>query len=189
MLVAATGCAGTRESPEQPAPRRVGRYPHTEADVRFMSAMIGHHAQALAMAALAPKNAASPAVLRLAERISAGQEDEIATMRQWLRDRGEPAPDAQHAMHVHAMPGMLTEAQMRELEQAKGPAFDRLFLTYMIQHHRGAVAMVKQLYGTPGAAQDDTVFKFADDVGVDQTTEIARMERMLDALPAGEPAS
>jgi uncharacterized protein (DUF305 family) len=92
-------------------------------------------------------------------------------------------------MHGEPMPGMLSEAQMQELEQARGLEFDRLFLTYMIQHHRGAVAMVKQLYGTPGAAQDDTVFKFADDVGVDQTTEIARMERMLDALPPGEPAS
>jgi uncharacterized protein (DUF305 family) len=98
-------------------------------------------------------------------------------------------PDPHHAMHGHLMPGMLTEAQMQELKQAEGPEFDRLFLTYMIQHHRGAVAMVKQLYGTPGAAQDDTVFKFANDVGVDQTTEIARMERMLDSMPAGEPAS
>jgi uncharacterized protein (DUF305 family) len=154
-----------------------------------MSAMIGHHAQALAMAALAPTNGASPQVLRLAERIAAGQEDEIASMQRWLEDRGEPVPESHHAMHGHLMPGMLTEAQMKELEQAKGPAFDRLFLTYMIQHHRGAVAMVKELYATPGAAQDETVFKFADDVGVDQTTEIARMERMLEALPAGEPAS
>ena len=76
-----------------------------------------------------------------------------------------------------------------QLEQARGAEFDRLFLTFMIQHHRGAVAMVKELYASPGAAQDETVFKFADDVGVDQTTEIARMERMLAALPAGEPAS
>ena len=97
-------------------------------------------------------------------------------------------PDAHHAMG-HVMPGMLTEAQMEELERASGSEFDRLFLTYMIQHHRGAVAMVKQLYGNPGATQDDTVFKFANDVSVDQTTEIARMERMLNALPAGEPAS
>ena len=189
LLAAATACAGTRESPEWPSPRPVSRYPHTQADVRFMTNMIGHHAQALEMAALAPANGASPAVRRLAERIEAGQQDEIASMRQWLSDRGEPLPDAHHSMHVHAMPGMLSEAQMKELEAARGAAFDRLFLTYMIQHHRGAVAMVKQLYGTPGAAQDDTVFKFADDVGVDQTTEIARMERMLDALPAGEPAS
>jgi uncharacterized protein (DUF305 family) len=188
-LAAAIGCAGSREPPEQPSPRRVSRYPHTEADVRFMSAMIGHHAQALEMAALAPTNGASPEIRRLAERISSGQQDEIATMQRWLRDRGEPVPDAHHAMHGHLMPGMLTEAQMKELEQARGPEFDRLFLTYMIQHHQGAVAMVKQLYGAPGAAQDETVFKFADDVGVDQTTEIARMERMLDALPAGAPAS
>ena len=189
LLLAATGaCAGARE-PAEPAPSRVSRYPHTEADVRFMSAMIGHHRQALAMAALAPTNDASPEIRRLAERVSAGQADEIASMEQWLRDRGEPLPDAHHAMHGHPMPGMLTEAQMAELRQARGPAFDRLFLTYMIQHHRGAVSMVKELYATPGAAQDETVFKFADDVGVDQTTEIARMERMLDALPPGEPAS
>ena len=154
-----------------------------------MTDMIGHHAQALAMAALAPGNGANPEILRLAERITAGQQDEIGTMERWLRAREKPVPDPHHAMHGHLMPGMLTEAQMQELEQAKGPEFDRLFLTYMIQHHRGAVAMVKQLYGTPGAAQDDTVFKFANDVGVDQTTEIARMERMLDSMPAGEPAS
>ena len=74
------------------------------------------------------------------------------------------------------MPGMLTEEQMQQLDQARGAEFDRLFLTYMIQHHRGAVSMVKQLFGTHGAAQDETVFKFANDVSVDQSTEIARME-------------
>jgi uncharacterized protein (DUF305 family) len=84
---------------------------------------------------------------------------------------------------------MLTEAQIKELAEARGPEFDRRFLAFMIQHHRGAVAMVKELFGTPGAAQDETVFKFANDVNVDQSTEIARMERMLSALPAGEPAS
>jgi uncharacterized protein (DUF305 family) len=189
VLAALTACAGSKEPTEQPSPRLDSRYPYTEADVRFMSGMIGHHAQALAMAALAPRNGANPEVRRLAERITAGQQDEIGTMERWLRARGKPVPDPHHAMHDHPVPGMLTEAQMQGLEQARGPEFDRLFLTYMIQHHRGAVAMVKQLYGTPGAAQDDTVFKFADDVGVDQTTEIARMERMLDALPPGEPAS
>jgi uncharacterized protein (DUF305 family) len=189
LLAAITACAGSKEPTEQPSPRLHSRYPYTEADVRFMTGMIGHHAQALAMAALAPRNGASPEVRRLAERITAGQQDEIGTMERWLRARGKPVPEPQHAMHAEPMPGMLTQTQMRELEQARGPEFDRLFLTYMIQHHRGAVTMVKQLYGTPGAAQDDTVFKFADDVGVDQTTEIARMERMLDALPAGEPAS
>jgi len=80
------------------------------------------------------------------------------------------------------MPGMLTQAQLRQLNQARGSDFDRLFLTFMIQHHRGAVSMVRELFGTPGAARDETVFKFANDVSVDQSTEIARMEKMLAAL-------
>jgi uncharacterized protein (DUF305 family) len=166
----------------------------TEADVRFMTGMIGHHAQALVMAGLAPTNGAGPAVQTLAARIINAQEDEIASMQQWLRDRGQPVPEVQiegktmmvrgpaHAMHA---PGMLTEDQMRELGQAMGPEFDRLFLTYMIQHHRGAVTMVHDLFATDGAAQDEAVFKFASDVQVDQATEIARMERMLAALPSG----
>ena len=189
LLPIITGCAATRQPPTESSTRPVSRYPHTEADVRFMSAMIGHHAQALIMAGWAPTHDAGPAVRRLAERIVAGQKDEIATMQQWLRDRDEPAPDPDHAAHGHVMPGMLTEAQLTELDAARGAAFDRLFLTYMIQHHRGAVAMVKELFGTPGAAQDETVFKFADDVGVDQTTEIARMERMLADIEAGEHSS
>jgi uncharacterized protein (DUF305 family) len=85
--------------------------------------------------------------------------------------------------HEMLMPGMLTEPQMQQLDQARGPEFDRLFLTFMIQHHKGAVSMVKDLFGTNGAAQDELVFKFANDVNVDQSTEIARMERMLAALP------
>ena len=80
------------------------------------------------------------------------------------------------------MPGMLTEAQMKQLAESRGPEFDRLFLTFMIQHHRGAVSMVEELFGSQGAAQDEAVFKFASDVNVDQTTEIARMQRMLLAL-------
>jgi uncharacterized protein (DUF305 family) len=153
-----------------------------------MAAMIEHHGQAIVTAALAPTHDASPSVRRLAERISSGQQDEIGSMQQWLRDRGRPVTPGHHSAHGHRMPGMLTDAQMKQLAEARGPEFDRLFLTFMIQHHRGAVTMVKELYGTPGAAQDDTVFKFADDVAVDQTTEIARMERMLAALP-GESAS
>jgi uncharacterized protein (DUF305 family) len=154
-----------------------------------MSAMIGHHRQAVVMANWAPTNGASPSVRRLAERIAIGQEDEIATMRQWLGDRELPLPHDHGDGHRHLMPGMLTEAQMKELAAARGPEFDRLFLTFMIQHHRGAVAMVKELFGTPGAAQDESVFKFANDVNVDQSTEIARMERMLSALSDGEPSS
>jgi uncharacterized protein (DUF305 family) len=166
------------------------RHPYTQADVDFMSHMIGHHAQALVMAGWAPTHGAGASVRILAERIINAQQDEIATMQRWLGDRGKPVPEARPMKmmmngveHEMLMPGMLTEAQMRELDQAKGPEFDRLFLTYMIQHHRGAVSMVQDLFGTNGAAQDETVFKFANDVNVDQSTEIARMERMLAALP------
>jgi uncharacterized protein (DUF305 family) len=154
-----------------------------------MAGMIGHHAQAVTMAGWAATHDASASVRRLAERIINGQQDEIATMRQWLRDRGRPVPEAGHSGHPHLMPGMLTAAQMQQLEHASGPEFDRLFLSFMIQHHRGAVAMVKDLFGAPGAAEDQTVFKFANDVSVDQSTEIARMERMLSALPAGGRSS
>ena len=87
--------------------------------------------------------------------------------------------------HMMLMPGMLTEEQMKQLDAARGPDFDRLFLTDMIQHHRGAVSMVKDLFGTYGAGQDETVFKFASDVNVDQTTEIVRMEKMLAAINLG----
>ena len=170
------------------------RHPYTQADVDFMSHMIGHHAQALVMAGWAPTHGAGASVRILAERIINAQQDEIASMQRWLGDRGKPVPEARPTgtkmkmngvQHEMLMPGMLTEAQMRQLDQAKGPEFDRLFLTYMIQHHRGAVSMVKDLFGTNGAAQDETVFKFANDVNVDQSTEIARMERMLAALPPG----
>ena len=87
--------------------------------------------------------------------------------------------------HDMLMPGMLTEAQMKQLDQARGPEFDRLFLTFMIQHHRGAVSMVKELFDSYGAGQDETVFKFASDVNVDQSTEIARMEKMLVYITLG----
>jgi len=156
-----------------------------------MSGMIGHHAQALVMAGWAPTHGAGPSVRTLAERIINAQQDEIATMQQWLRDRSQPVPEVpaegmtmDGAEHAMLMPGMLTAAQMKQLDEAKGPEFDRRFLTFMIQHHRGAVTMVTDLFGTTGAARDETVFKFASDVNVDQSTEIARMERMLADLPA-----
>jgi uncharacterized protein (DUF305 family) len=167
------------------------RHPYTEADLHFMSTMIGHHAQAIVMAGWAPTHGASPSVRTLAERIINAQQDEIATMQQWLRDRGQPVPEARATgmkmtmnggEHTMLMPGMLTEDQMKELDQAKGSESDRLFLTFMTQHHRGAVSMVQDLFGSYGAAQDETVFKFANDVNVDQSTEIARMETMLAAL-------
>ena len=167
------------------------RHPYTMADIHFMAAMIGHHAQAIQIAGWAPTRAASAPVRILAERIINGQQDEVARMRQWLSDRRQPVPDARPGPmkmtmngveHAMMMPGMLTGAQLAQLERARAREFDRLFLTFMIQHHRGAVSMVKDLFSSYGAAQDDAVFKLASDVNVDQTTEIARMEKMLSAL-------
>lgn len=168
------------------------RLQFTEADVAFMIGMIHHHAQALEMARLVPTHGASSSIRTLAARITSSQNDEIGRMQQWLRERDQPLPEVQVTEegvrvsgpgHAHDMPGMLTAEQLRQLEQAEGASFDRLFLTFMIQHHQGAVDMVHGLFATDGAAQDDTVFKLASDVQVDQTTEIARMRQMLDALP------
>jgi uncharacterized protein (DUF305 family) len=159
----------------------------TEADVRFVTGMIGHHAQAIVMAELAPSHAASPAIRTLAARIINAQQDEISWMELWLRDRRQPLPTASPDHHEHAhRPGMASPEQLAALERATGPAFDRLFLTLMVQHHRGAVAMVQELIATDGAMQDPATFKLASDIHVDQTTEIARMEQMLDALPPGD---
>jgi uncharacterized protein (DUF305 family) len=165
------------------------RLPYVKADIDFMSGMIPHHAQAIAMAKLAPNRGASPAIQRLTGRIINAQQDEIVLMQQWLADRRQPVPEPDprgmkmmmggHEM-MHLMPGMLSQAQMDSLDRARGPEFDRLFLVYMIQHHRGAVSMVDELFAVPGAGQDETVFKFASDVHTDQSTEIARMERMLE---------
>ena len=170
------------------------RHPYTAADAHFMSSMIGHHAQAIVMSRWAPTHGASASVQTLAERIINSQRDEIATMQQWLRDRLRPVPEARATgmkmmmdgvEHEMLMPGMLTEAQMTQLDQARGPEFDRLFLTFMIQHHGGAVSMVKDLFESYGSGQDEIVFKFASDVNVDQSTEIARMQKMLAALILG----
>jgi uncharacterized protein (DUF305 family) len=155
--------------------------------------MIGHHAQAVVMSNWAPTHGASPSVLVLAQRIINAQQDEIGTMQRWLRNRLKPVPDASGksmmmmngVAHEMLMPGMLTDDQMKQLDAARGKEFDRLFLTFMLQHHRGAVTMVKELFDTYGAAQDEIVFKFASDVNVDQQTEIARMQRMLAALTMG----
>ena len=170
------------------------RHPYTAADVQFMQHMIHHHAQAIVMSRWAPSHGASPAVQRLADRIINAQLDEIGTMQAWLRDRRQRVPEATPGgvmmnmggmEHEMLMPGMLTDAQMKQLDAARGPEFDRLFLTYMIQHHKGAVSMVKDLFASYGAGQDETVFKFASDVNVDQTTEIARMEKMLVSVTLG----
>jgi uncharacterized protein (DUF305 family) len=166
-----------------------GKMAYTRADVRFMEGMIHHHAQAVIMAAWAQTHGASSGVKTLAGRIDVAQRDEMAFMQRWLRERNEEVPDPlEHYAMGHdmamspseMMPGMLTPEQMAQLDSARGPAFDRLFLTDMIQHHTGALTMVHQLFSSPGAGQELYVFRFASDVDADQTTEIQRMQLMLD---------
>ena len=181
LFLALTACSSAARPAAAQA--EAGRHPHTAADVAFMSGMIVHHAQAVRIAAWAPTHGASAAVQRLCERIVVGQEDEIAILTRWLVERGEPVPDPAHAGHAMPMPGMLTGEQLAQLDGARGPAFDRLFLTLMIAHHRGALVMVDQLRGSHGAGQDQTVFRIASDVHADQSTEIRRMQQMLAALP------
>ena len=167
------------------------RRPYTAADIEFMSGMIGHHAQAVQMAKWAESHNASKAVTIFCGRVATAQTAEIGLMQQWLAERRQPVPDADPrgmkmdmggTTHFMAMPGMLTDEQMKQLDASRGIEFDRLFLTFMVQHHRGAIQMVDKLFGTPGAGQDEIVFKFANDVQVDQSTEIDRMMQMLEAL-------
>lgn len=169
-------------------PAGLGQFPYSDADVEFMSGMIPHHAQAVIMAGWAPTHGARQDVAILCERILVGQRDEIAMMQQWLRDRGLEVPDAtstRHKMkmngmeHEMLMPGMMSDEQMAALDKARGPEFDRLFLEGMIRHHQGAVDMVEVLFKAYGAAQDETIYKFASDVYADQSIEIDRMHEML----------
>ena len=198
VVIAAAACttAATHQASVAPvvqAPSDSGRRSYTAADVQFVAGMIGHHAQAVQMAGWAPSHGASPAVRVLCERIVVAQNDEIAFAQRWLREHNQPVPPADprgHVMpgmdHPMLMPGMLTPDQMARLDAARGREFDRLFLTFMIQHHQGALTMVGQLLAAPGAAENGPIFRFAADVNADQTTEIDRMTRMLDAL-TGSP--
>jgi uncharacterized protein (DUF305 family) len=193
IVIATAACTATAHrstlAPAAQAKADSGRPPYTAADVQFVAGMIGHHAQAIQMAGWAPTHGASPAVRVLCERIVVAQNDEIAFAQRWLREHNEFVPPADprgHIMpgmdHPMLMPGMLTPDQMAQLDVARGREFDRLFLTFMIQHHQGAITMVAQLLAAPGAGQDGPIFRFAADVNADQTTEIDRMTRMLDAL-------
>lgn len=158
------------------------------ADVEFMSGMIPHHAQAVLIAGWAETHGAREDVRILCARQVVAQRDEIRLMQNWLRDRGLPVPDEKATHHRHVMngvehdmlmPGMLTDEELDQLDKARGPEWDRLFLTFMIRHHEGAIDMVDQLFSSHGAAQDEDVFRLASDIYVDQITEIDFMRKML----------
>ncbi len=178
----------------------LGRSTFTGDDVAFMQHMIVHHAQAVEMVELLQTRGAHPTVRRLGQRIALGQEAEIALMRDWLTQRGQPlempgmggghagmdhSAHAGHAMPVSSTPvmtGMLSPAQMLALAAASGPAFDRLFLEGMIQHHQGALDMVEALMARPGSAEDSMLSDFNTSVVADQSAEILRMQSLLSEL-------
>jgi uncharacterized protein (DUF305 family) len=180
-----------------PSSTRATLPPRSAADVRFMQGMIMHHAQAVEMTALIESHTTTKDLRLLGARISHSQSDEIKFMQRWLEARAEPTRQpispvmqdmpgmdmSSHAMHTMLMPGMLTAKQMEALKKAKGEEFDRLFLTGMIQHHNGALIMVKDLFDTAGAGQDAEVFNFVTDVDSGQRAEIRIMQSMLGEKP------
>lgn len=155
---------------------------YTAADVTFMQGMIAHHGQAIYMSRMAAAHKADPRVLKLATKIDQSQVAEIRIMQEWLLRNGQSAPDSA-SWRTMMMPGMLTAQQLDSLDAATGLAFDHAYLTLMIQHHEGALLMVKNLFATPGAAQEVDVNVFTNDVVAVQTAEIGAMRRMLAQLP------
>ena len=173
-----------------PSSTRATLPPNSPADVQFMQGMIMHHSQAVEMTALIEARTENKDVRSLGQRINHTQADELRFMKRWLEARGEPASPPMHHMpgmdmssHQMMMPGMLTAKQMNELRKAKGEEFDRLFLKGMIQHHQGALVMVKNLFDTAGAGQDAELFNFATDVDTGQRAEIRIMQTMLGEKP------
>jgi uncharacterized protein (DUF305 family) len=168
--------------------------PRSEADVEFMQGMIMHHAQAVEMTALIVMHTENKDLRSLGARISSSQSDEIKFMQRWLAARGEAISMAMPGMPemdrsgqpMALMPGMLTPEQMEALRKAKGAEFDRLFLKGMIQHHGGALTMVKDLFDTAGAGQDADLFDFATDADNTQRAEIKIMQSMLEKKPVEE---
>ncbi len=162
--------------------------PRSQADVEFMRGMIMHHSQAVEITALIPSHTENKDLRLLGARISSSQSDEIKFMRQWLAARGERVSMATSGMPhmdmsrqpIALMPGMLTPERMEALRKAKGAEFDHLFLTGMIQHHNGALTMVKDLFDTAGAGQDAELFNFATDADNSQRAEIRIMQAMLE---------
>ena len=168
--------------------------PLATADVEFMQGMIMHHQQAVEMTAWIPSHTENKELQALGARISRSQSEEIQFMRRWLAERGQslsmamdgmPGMDMSHH-HTMMMPGMLTPEQMDALNKAKGAEFDRLFLTGMIQHHQGALTMVKDLFDHEGAGQDAELFDFASDVDNGQRAEIKIMQGMLENMSSQE---
>ncbi len=151
---------------------------YTKADVDFMQGMIAHHAQAIYMSRLADARGSNQRVIRFAKKIDQSQRAEIRLMQEWLVANKQMAPDT-NSYRTMMMAGMLTPEQLAKLETTKGPEFDRQFLLLMIQHHQGALKMVKDLFATPRAGQDIDISVFANDVEVVQTAEIQLMHQML----------
>ncbi|MFF8380167.1 DUF305 domain-containing protein [Streptomyces sp. NPDC015661] len=161
-----------RISPEEAARLLPDESPNG-ADFRYTQMMIVHHRQALTMTALAPQRASSPQVKKVAERIAAAQRPEIGAMEGWLKNNGGPRQQGAH--DHHSMPGMATEEQLTELRNAKGKAFDELFLKLMIAHHEGAVTMAAEVLGE---GNNVLVEEMANDVIAQQTSEINRMRSL-----------
>jgi uncharacterized protein (DUF305 family) len=195
-LVMAAGCASTAPAvgvstgPNSGSAESVQPRQHTEADVAFMHGMTMHHAQALEMTSLVPDRAQNEQVKVMAQRIEVSQRDELARIERWLQRRGEPAMAASHEHAGHAgggdqamHPGMLTAAELARLAEARGTAFDRLFLEYMIRHHEGALQMVSTLFATEGAGEESETYQFASEVDADQRADISRMQAILQSLP------
>jgi len=180
-----------------PSSTKASLPPLSQKDVEFMQGMIMHHAQAVEMVALMDSRTENKDLRLLGARISHSQSEEMNFMKRWLEDRGQsttmkmsgmsgmdmPGMDMSSHHHQMLMPGMLTEKQMGALKNAKGAEFDRLFLTGMIQHHGGALTMVKELFNSPGAGQDADVFTFVTDVDSGQRAEIRIMQTMLGEKP------
>jgi uncharacterized protein (DUF305 family) len=207
LVIALMTAVAGESAPAQTA--RPASHDYTQADVDFMQGMIIHHAQAVVMSDWATTHGARPNLLVLCKRIALSQRDEIAMMQQWLLEHHLSAPDPLHMLHgdhdtvsdessMHMpgmdmgahpmmMTGMLTPEQMRELDAARGPAFDSLYLTGMIKHHEGALDMVATLFATPGAGQQPEISSFATDIDAGQRAEIARMQAMLNTLTTSQP--
>jgi uncharacterized protein (DUF305 family) len=206
MIPAAAAALIAAAGPLAAQATSAGPHSYTPAGVEFMQGMIMHHAQAVVMSDWAATHGTGQGFLTLTRRIALSQRDEIDMMQKWLQARKLPAPDPLHMLHpspgpIHdrspmgmpgmdmsdhpmLMKGMLTADQMRQLDSARGIAFDTLYLTGMIRHHQGALDMVEALFATPGAGQQPELFTFATDVDAGQRAEITRMEAMLNTLTA-----